>query len=388
MNNTELKKTFQAELLHIYGFWKSLYDEKGGYTGQVDFALHHDANAEKGVILHARILWFFSNVYLSAGEADALFYARHAYEFLMNHAFDREYGGMFWMLDAAGNSLDDMKHTYNQVFCIYGLSSYYLASGDKTALNTAYRLFETVEERCADEYGYAEAFTRDWQPILNEKLSEDGFQAEKTMNTLLHLIEAYTELYRADGSERVKERLLHALSLAYDKVYDPNTHILGVYFDRRMRSIANVYSYGHDIEASWLIDRALDVLGDFSGAQRLREMNAAIAQKVYATAYTGELVYNQSIDGEVDKTRIWWIECESVVGFLNAFQRTGKAEYAEAAQRIWEYTRKNFVDTRAGAEWFYALNEQDSPIESYPVAGAWKCPYHNGRMCLEGMNRL
>ncbi len=382
-------KTFyaeaSAELEHIYDFWKKLRDdEKGGFFGYMNFDLNVNRNGVKGVILNSRIMWFFSNVYLVTKKEEALEYAKHAYDFMRKFCVDEEYGGVYWMLNADGTIREDMKHTYNQAFAIYGLSSYYDASGDASALELAYSIFDTIEKKCTDEYGYTEAFDRLWKPVSNEKLSEDGYMAEKTMNTLLHIIEAYTELYRVDKNPLVAERLKHALDDAYDKVYNHDNHILGVYFDKKMNSIADVYSYGHDIEASWLIDKALDVLG--SNDRKLRKMNSEIVEKVLATAYDNGVIYNQDIEGKVDKTRVWWIQAESVVGFLNAYQRSGNEEYLKTSEAIWEKIRTNLIDGRNGGEWYYSLDENDKPIRRALVE-PWKCPYHNGRMCMEVMKR-
>lgn len=386
MNIDMLCKEASLELDKIFKFWSNLRDnENGGYYGYVDYNLIVQKDFGKGVILNSRIMWFFSNLYLATKNSDALDCAKHAFEFMKKYCVDMEYGGVYWMLDFDGKVSEDMKHTYNQAFAIYGLSSYYDASGDKSALALAYSLFNTIEKNCTDEYGYTEAFDRQWNLIDNDKLSEDGYNADKTMNTLLHIIEAYTELYRVDKNLAVKAKLENALQTAYSKVYNKSTHILGVYFDTEMNSIGNVYSYGHDIEASWLIDLAVDVLEDCKIAEQLKKMNSEIVKKVLETAYNNGVIYNQDIEGSVDKTRIWWIQAEGLVGFLNAYQRENKKEYLENAFKLWERIKTEQIDSRSG-EWFYCLDESGTPIEK-ELAGPWKCPYHNGRMCMEVIKR-
>jgi mannobiose 2-epimerase len=383
-----LYKESKEELLkHIMSFWNGLKDLRGGFYGYMDHDLKIDKNAVKGVILNSRILWFYSNIYLTCKNEEALTYAEHAYEFLKSCCVDKENGGVFWSLNYDGTPFDDMKHTYNQAFCIYGLSSYYDATGNMEALKLAYELFETIEKKCVDEYGYMEAFDRMWNLIANDHLSEDGFHADKTMNTLLHILEAYTELYRVDKNEKVGEKLRKVLLVCKNQVYRSDAHILGVFFDTKMRSIAEIYSYGHDIEAAWLIDRACEVLGDAELSKEMAPMTLEIADMVLKTAYEDGALNNQDCEGNIDKTRVWWVQAESVVGFLNAYEKTAKEKYLLAALNIWNYIKTYLIDKRPGSEWFWSLDIQGRPITEKPIVEPWKCPYHNGRMCMEVIKR-
>ncbi len=382
--NTEISK----ELLHhIVPFWNELKDDRGGFYGSVDFNLNLDKNAVKGVILNSRILWFYSNVFLTIRDKAALAPACHAYNFLKRYCFDEQCEGVYWMLHYDGTPCDDMKHTYNQAFAIYGLSSYYVASGDQEALQLAYRLYHTIETKCTDSYGYREAFDRCWKLIDNDKLSEDGFDAKKSMNTLLHIIEAYTELYRADGNVEVGESLKKALCLCKSKVYDSQSHMLGVFFNEKMQCIADLYSYGHDIEAAWLIDRACEVLNDDVINAKLGDMTAQIANKVLASAFENGAMNNQRCRGIVDKTHVWWVEAESVVGFLNAYQKSGNEKYLQASLQIWQYIKDHIIDKRRGSEWYWCVDSNGKPTERKSIVEPWKCPYHNGRMCMEVIKR-
>lgn len=383
-----LYKETKGELLsHIQPFWNKLKDERGGFYGYMDYDLNLDKNAVKGVILNSRILWFYSNIYLTCKDEEALAYAAHAFEFLKNYCIDKENGGVFWSLNYDGTPFDDMKHTYNQAFCIYGLSSYYAASGDKEVLRLAYELFETIETKCVDEYGYTEAFDKKWNLIANDQLSEDGFHADKTMNTLLHVLEAYTELYRVDKNIIVGQKLKKALLVCKNQVYRSDAHILGVYFDTKMKSIADIYSYGHDIEATWLIDRACEVLDDESLTKEIAPMTAEIVDMVLKTAYENGALNNQHCEGNIDKTRVWWVQAESVVGFLNVYEKTAKEKYLAAALNIWDYIKTYLIDKRPGSEWFWSVDSHGRPVVEKPIVEPWKCPYHNGRMCMEVIKR-
>lgn len=387
-------KTFKSEIQNhlvrqIIPFWQNLKDETfGGYYGYMDYNLKLEPSYEKGCILNSRILWFFSQAYLLLNEKTLLDNARHAYRFLKNHCLDQEYGGVFWSVTYDGKIQDDTKHTYNQAFAIYALSSYYEASGDKEALTLAENLFELIEEKCKDEYGYLEAFNRQFLPQENDKLSENGIIAEKTMNTLLHMLEAYTELYRVSHKPDVAKQIRFILDIVADKVYNPNLGRQEVFFDQYWNSLIDLYSYGHDIETSWLVDRALEVLDEDVYTQKLAPITAQIAKNIYDRAYHDHSLWNEAENGVVDTTRVWWVQAETVVGFWNAYEKNPvHEEYKEAAVAVWQYIREYLIDKREGSEWFWGLDKNRKPLEK-PIVEPWKCPYHNGRMCIEIIRRL
>lgn len=385
MITEEVKKELKS---HIAPFWMQLMDnEYGGFYGYVGYGLEVDKKADKGVILHSRILWFFSKCYSVLKDENCRRFAFHAFEYIKNRCIDYDYGGVFWMTSYKGFPTDMMKHTYNIAFAVYALSCYYNAFGDRFALDLAYKLFNDIEENTVDEYGYREAFTIDWELVPNEALSENGLMADKTMNTVLHLIEAYTELYKADKNERVAERLRYLLSIVRDKIYDPERKALKVFFDTKMDVIGDIHSYGHDIEASWLIDLACDTLGDEELRKEWAERDLLISGNILDIAFENGALNNERDKTEINRTRIWWVQAEAVVGFTNAYQHSGDERFAEAARSVWEYIKSDMIDKRWNGEWFSEVSFEGVPDESKEIVGPWKCPYHNGRMCLEIISR-
>lgn len=377
-------------LKNIIPFWKNLRDdESGGYYGYMDYDLRVDKKAVKGCILNSRIMWFFSNAYTLLGDESLLAEAKHGFAFMKEHCMDQENGGIYWSIQSNGEPEDTTKHTYNQAFAIYALSSYYEASGDEEALQMAKELFYIIEEKCMDEIGYKEAFDREFHEIENDKLSENGVIAEKTMNTLLHVFEAYTELYRVSGMEEAKERLRWIMDTFADKVYNPRLHRQEVFFDKNMNSIIDLHSYGHDIETAWLIDRGVGILGERSYQEKMTPITKELTAKIYETAFDGSSLANECERGVVNEHRIWWVQAEGVVGFLNGFQKEPeKTKYMEASKAIWNFIKEYLVDQRSGSEWFWEVDENGKPFEGRPIVEPWKCPYHNGRMCFEVIKRM
>ena len=399
----ELREEFIG---HMLPFWMNLKDEEnGGFYGLVDFNLNLDKKADKGCILNSRILWLFSNLYtrIETGkwgtvEVDDALKSRwleiadHAYRFLVEAFLDKEMGGVYWSVTYDGKPADTTKHTYNQAFAIYALSSYYEATGNREAFELATELFHLVEEKFRDEDGYLEAFKRNFDLESNEKLSENGVMATRTMNTLLHIMEAYTELFRVDEDKNseVLVSIIKALDIINEKIYDPEKGRLEVFFDKDYNSLIDLYSYGHDIEAAWLMDRTADVISKANTLKNVdvSELTDTLTRNIYDITFNPNGIPAEAENGKVLETRIWWVQCESMIGFMNGYNKDSSNEkYLEAVLSIWEYVKEHVVDRRPGSEWFSEVRADNTPIETKPMADEWKCPYHNGRMFIEMMER-
>lgn len=381
----------KAHLLNdIVPFWKNLRDDEfGGYYGYMDYDLKVDKRAVKGCILNSRITWFFANAYTLLKDESLLEEAKHGFAFMKEHCMDKENGGIFWSMKYDGTPEDTTKHTYNQAFSIYALSSYYEATHDEEALAMAKELFHIIETKCTDEIGYKEAFDKEFHEVENDKLSENGVIAEKTMNTLLHVFEAYTELYRVAKLPEVKERLEWIMDTFADKVYNPKLHRQEVFFDRNMNTILDLHSYGHDIETAWLMDRGVEVLGEKKYEEKMTPITKDLTAEIYKVAFDGHSLANECEKGVVNVHRIWWVQAETVIGFLNGWQKDpSKTEYLEAAKSEWQFIKDHVMDKRQGSEWFWEVDQSGKPYEGRPIVEPWKCPYHNGRMCFEVIRRL
>ena len=405
MTEAELKKEVEA-CLHdnILSFWLKLQDEEnGGFYGQMkgDGTLVPEAN--KGCILNARILWAFSCAYRVTGRTEYLAAATRAKDYILEHFIDHEYGGAYWELDCKGRPVDTKKQFYAIGFCIYGLSEYVRATnsrlGDSSscrlgddALKAAISLFHSIEEHSLDTIhnGYIEACTREWGEIADMRLSELDANYPKSQNTHLHIIEPYANLYRVWKDERLEKALRNLIDIFCDKILNPETHHLDLFFENDWtRGAGALESYGHDIECSWLMHEAALVLGDkdvLAKVEPIVQLVAKASEK--GLNADGSMVHEANLDtGYVDTDRHWWVQAETVVGFYNIYQHFGDATALNKALNCWTYIKENLIDNEGG-EWFWSRDPERNINRKDDKAGFWKCPYHNSRMCLELMERI
>lgn len=374
---------------HILPFWIGLQDhEIGGHFGSVDFDLNVDRCAPKGGIAAARYLWTFASAYRILGDETYLQCAKQSYNFFVKKILDPIETGVLWMVDYLGNVLDGRKHIYAQAFGIYALSEYYRVTHDPEALKYAVELYGIIETKGYNilNNAYKEEFTREWEETTNEMLSENGIIAPITYNTHLHILEAYTNLYRVWPDEVLKTRIENLIQVFYTKIYNPLTGHFKVFFNEQWEELIDIISYGHDIEASWLIDEALKVIN--INEEKYVKWVVNIAEKIQKTALQpdGSLI-NECEKGVNDFTKIWWVHSEAIIGFYNAYEHTKNEKFIESISSIWNFTKEHIIDKRTNGEWYYSLDPNNKPNKR-DVVEPWKCPYHNSRFCLEIIERI
>ena len=368
----------------ILPYWLKLKDPKGGFYGEVSAEGTVFYDAPRGVILNARLIWSFAAAYAALKDTQYLVAAVHARDWFLDHFCDHKYGGVYWSVTAEGERLDTKKQLYAQGFAIYALSELYKVTGDDEALKNAVNLYKVVESHFADTVngGYIEALSRDFSPLEDMSLSAHDINADKTMNSHLHVLEAYSNLYQVWPDETLKTRVEALLSLTGERVMGADGH-LQLYFKRDWTVLPGAVSYGHDIETSWLALEAAFALHDADVVHRVRPW----ARRVGTAGNEGLLPdgsmrYEKLPDGQYDDSRQWWVQAESVVGNLWLWKYHADAEALERALSAWNYIREHLVDTLSG-EWWWAILPNGSRDLSQPKAGFWKCPYHNTRMCLQ-----
>ncbi len=389
----QLKKEVSSNLTgNLLSYWsaKMVDNKNGGFYGRIDANDKVYPEDEKGGILNARILWTYSSAYRVYKDTSYLRLATRAKDYLMAHFIDKQYGGAYRSLNAKGEPSDTRKQTYTLSFFIYGLAEYSRATGDKDALKAARSIFDLLEKYALDkeQNGYFEVFTRDWKRSHDRLIGESTDNDEKTMNTHLHLMEAYTNLYRIWPDPVMKDRLKNLVNIFLDHIIDQNTSHLVCFMDRKWARTSRVDSYGHDIESSWLIYEAGSLLKDASLQARISKVSIKIVEAASdGLQPDGSLIYEKDLaSGHVGTERSWWTQSEAIVGYLNAFEISGDQKYLNRSVRCWDYTKQHLVDNKNGG-WYSSVSENGVTGRG-DKAGFWVCPYHNGRMCMEVTERV
>lgn len=368
----------------ILPYWLRLKDPRGGFYGEVaaDGTILYDA--PRGVILNARIIWSFAAAYQALPDTAYLVAAVHARDYFLAHFCDHKYGGVYWSVDAAGERLDTKKQLYSQGFAIYALSELYKATGDDEVLKNVINLYKVVETYFADKEngGYIEALARDFSPLEDMSLSAHDINADKTMNSHLHVLEAYANLYQVWPDEELKAAVEKLLDIIGTKVMAAGGH-LQLYFRKDWSVMPGGVSYGHDIETSWLALECAMALKDIDVVNRVRPWALAMGKAGNEGLFPdGSMRYEKFPDGKYDDSRQWWVQAETVVGNLWLWKYHSDPQGAERALSAWNYIREKLVDSKDG-EWWWAVLPDGSLDLSQPKVGFWKCPYHNTRMCLQ-----
>lgn len=389
-----LREEVKDELVNdILPFWMNRMTdrEQGGFYGRIDGnnCLHPDA--PKGAILNARILWTFSAAFRLLKKPEYLETATRAKRYLLDFFYDKQYGGIFWELNADGTPSDAKKQIYALGFAIYGLSEYARATGDREALEYAVRLFEVIEKYSFDpvQNGYVEALTREWQPIQDMRLSDKDENEKKTMNTHLHILEPYANLYRVWKDERLEKQLRNLIKVFVTRILDAESGHLNLFFEEDWSNKYHIISYGHDIEASWLIHEAALVLGDQGLLAEIEPVIVKIAQAAdEGLNRDGSMIYENFVDKQkVDRELHWWVQAENVVGHINLYQYFHDEDALRKALKFWQFIKENLIDGEGG-EWYWSRYADGTVNRKDDKAGFWKCPYHNGRMCMEIIERF
>lgn len=395
MTLEQLRAEVAQELTsNILPFWiNRMTDPAGGYYGRRDGNGNLVDGAEKGLILNARILWTFSQAYRILGKPEYLEAATRAKDYIADHFVDQEFGGAYWSVDSEGKPLDTKKQFYAIAFAVYGLAEYYRAAGGD-ALDLAISLYRSIEEHSFDSElnGYIEACMRDWGKIEDMRLSDKDENFAKTMNTHLHILEAYTGLYRVWKDEGLHSQLSNLIRIFLDKIIQPDGH-LGLFFDENWTLHGVMQSFGHDIETSWLLVEAAEVLCESGDPMdRLLYLECLGASRELAAAATEGLT-SEGMTYEYDPTsgyrkddRDWWVQAEAVVGYLNRWQLAGDPADLERSLEEWDYIKRAII--APDGEWYWGRRPDASVNLADDRAGFWKCPYHNGRMCMEIINRI
>ncbi len=390
----ESAKAFRREVKkNILPYWimKTKDTVNGGFYGAISNKGKVNEQADRSMVLNSRILWTFSRAYQVFHEEKYLLTAKRAYRYINEHFWDDEYGGFYWSVGYQGKVTDPGKQIYAEAFGIYSMVEYYKATGNKEGLEKAKKTFRLMEKHSHDDEhgGYFEAFERDWTLSDDIRIGGKQMKTLKSMNTHLHVLEAYTNLYRVWRSDEVEKRIREMNDIFLEHIINRENHHFHLYFNEEYEVLSEEISYGHDIEGTWLLYEAAEVLRDGKLKEQIRKvaLNMADATLEEGLDPGGGLIYEASPEGVTNSDKSWWPQAESVVGFYNAFQLSGKEKFRKASFRGWEFIQKNLIDKQYG-EWFHRVSREREHYPDDMKVSAWKGPYHNSRMCFEMIERL
>lgn len=388
----ELITAQEKELDNILDFWinKAVDHKNGGFVGTILGDGIVVKNAAKGAILNCRILWSFSAAYNYTKKEKYLEMADRAFNFLSAHFVDQKNGGVYWEVDVDGQPTNKRKQAYAQGFAIYGLSEYFKASGNTKSLELAQSIFQIIEDNFWDNKygGYIEALSDNWQAMDDMRLSAKEANWPKSMNTHLHILEPYTNLYRIWKNDKLADSMKRLIRVFLDRIINSNTAHFELLFDYDWTVKTDIVSYGHDIEGSWLLAEAAEELHDKT---LIEEVNAMAVRMVDVTHSEGTdsdgSIFNELEGAHLDSDKHWWPQAEAMVGYVNAWQITGDKKYLDEAERVWNFIDLNLID-RENGEWFWRVDKQGNTYSEDEKVGFWKCPYHNSRALIEVCSRL
>ena len=387
-----LNEESHEELNRILDFWyREVYQpDSENFIGRIDHYGNKYPEADQGAVLICRILWTFSAAYKFSPDPQYMEVANSAFHLVCERFWDPQYGGLFWSIEPNGQVSNTRKQAYAQGFGIYGLSEYYSAFGDTHALELARSLYRILEDKFHEPKfgGYLEALDRDWSEIEDQRLSDKDANAPKSMNTHLHILEPYSNLYRVDPTTELKNRLNSLTNIFLDKIINPETGHFDLFFSENWSRLSRIHSYGHDIEGAWLLREAAELIDDPELTLKVEHASERLVKITLAEGADadGSLFYEME-GGELDTDKHWWPQAEAMVGCLDAFEISGNPMCLVECLKVWSFIKEKLIDREKG-EWFWRVNQDSKPIESEDKAGFWKCPYHNSRALMETMRRI
>lgn len=393
--STKLKtivNELECELERVLDYWSdhSIDFAHGGFVGEIDRLGSAREQASKGAVLNTRILWTYSAAYNHTQNSKYLDLANKAYDYLIKYFWDSKYGGLVWKVDYLGKPKNKRKQAYAQGFGVYALSEYYRASKNEKALQFAVKLYELIEEKFRDNVhgGYIEALDYDWSALSDMRLSKKDINEPKSMNTHLHIIEPYTNLYRVWPDEKLKKNIKELLDLFLDKIINPETGHFNLFFDMRWNVKSSIVSYGHDIEGAWLLTDAARVFGDKQLIEKIEKAALNLADITLQSGVDKDGgLFHEKYEDHLDDDKHWWPQAEAMVGFMDAFSISGNEKYFTAILKSWDFIKTYIIDNEYG-EWHWRVNKEGLPQTTDYKVGFWKCPYHNSRALIEMVQRL
>ena len=382
---TSMKQQLLDELGHVLHIWEDRsWDAQRRIWRTMGCDNRPLASGRRSGVLISRVLWACSAAKNLTGDAHYAQLAQTAYEDLCANYLDKEFGGVYNDLNADGSVLDDRKVSYNQSYAIYALSEYYRATGCEEALAKAMDIYALIEHSAWDAVrgGYHTVCDRVW------RVQPDSF----TMDTHLHLMEAYTNLHKAKADPAVARSLRQCVEALRSRFLRPSG---ALYQNLQLTwepTADTSDRFGDEGECVWMMAEAAAQLGDEAYTAQVMEAVRAMADNIVAVGYDKDHggVYDRlNADGSMSTDKLWWEESEAATGLLYAYALFGEERFARGALGIWDFMRTYFLN--ADDEWNWKTRADGSFIPITDPASPLKCPYHSARiavLCVPVLERL
>ncbi len=394
----EVESNLKREILSQW-FPRSVDVTNGGFQENFDERWQpREPKLQRSIVYQSRLTWSAAAASKKYPEMAGTYreYAQHGLDFLREKMWDGEQGGFFWQIDAqTGKPTPDRggeKHVYGISFGIYAAAAGYEATHDAKVLDLAKRGFQWLDTHAHDTAngGYYEALTRDGKPILESPASNRSdaigtVYGRKSMNTHIHLLEAFTELHKVWPDPAVRRRLDEVFHIIRDKVYS-EPGFLNLFFAPDWKPVPGSDSFGHDIEAAYLLVEASTALGKPNDRKTWSASRNLVdhALKVGWDEGNGGFYDHGPVAGPADgMDKVWWTEAEGLNALLLMHEKYGKEtpRYWKAFVKQWEFISKRQVD-RQNRGWLSSVTREGSLIPNQPKSDQWKDPYHQGRALL------
>ncbi len=414
LEKAKVTAKMQNQLDQIFELWYplSLDTVHGGYLSDLNYKWEISGAQEKMIVTQSRHIWTISNAALAFPKYDKYRYAAtHGFKFLKDVMWDNEYGGFYNLVDKEGNVIKSngeiVKEAYGNAFAIYGISAYYNLTKDPDALEMVKKAFNWLEKNSYDpEYGgYFQYLDRKGRPFI------EGYNGTlpKDYNSSIHILEAYTELYKIFPDQLVETRLNEMLLLIRDKITTDKGY-MNLFFDQKWEVLSNKdkgrdavmanynfdhVSFGHDVETAFLLFEASEILGSEDNSKTLaigkKMVDHAIVNGLDSVGglFDGGYYFDDNKCSIIKNTKEWWVQLEAMNTFLimSILYPDDQNKYYEKFILMWDYCDKYLIDHKYGGWYWGGIDIVPENVNIYK-ASIWKGNYHTSRSLINCINNL
>jgi len=398
---TEVETNLQNEILSKW-FPSAVDEQSGGFHENYAVDWTRTPGDNKSLVYQARLTWTAAQAALRfpARKEFYLSMTRRGARELMEKLWDQEHGGFFWTVDPQGRPAaqgKSGKQVYGIAFGIYALAASYEATRDADTLSFAKKAFQWFDLHAHDNtnLGYYEVLNLDGSVAPNGPSVVGAGPNQKSMNTSIHVLEALTGLYKIWPDPAVKKRLKEMFDVNLNRIYS-EPGFLTMFFNADWSRLPGKDSFGHDVEAGFLLVEAAEALRQdearaWSAARHLMDHSLQYGwDNERGGLYDSAAMTPQGVvTGELATEKIWWVEAEQLNALLLLHGQFGKetSKYWDAFSKQWQFISRYQVDHQHGG-WFHNVSAEGKPAGRPYKSDAWTECYHQGRAMLTVSEKL